>query len=132
MSKQCNLSFWYFSNKFFDTNWKYCSKKPRNTVICDNKQDSWAKITDFTEVTPTVLLIKLLQSMWKLSVTKPNIISHSLPVSSRLEMNGFTFMKTPLQSRPNFSYENIRENLNNVFIRQVTYERKLIRHWTVY
>ena len=56
----------------------------------------------YNEVTPSVLLIDLLQSMWKLSVTKPNI-SHPLPVSSRLEMNGFTFMKTLLQSRPKFS-----------------------------
>ena len=108
MSKQCNLFFWYLSNKFSDTNWKYCSKKPRITIIFDNKQDSWAKLLIFqhsrkpflrnlqnhkpcNEVTPCVLLIKLLQSMWKLSVTKPNV-SHLLPVSSRLEMDGFTFM----------------------------------------
>ena len=54
------------------------------------------------EVTPCVLLIQLLQSMWKLSITKPNI-SHPLLVSSRLEMSTFTFIKRLLQSRPKFS-----------------------------
>ena len=56
----------------------------------------------YNEITPCVLLIELLQSMWKLLVTKPDI-SHPLPVSSRLGMNRFTFIKTLLQSRPKFS-----------------------------
>ena len=68
--------------------------------------------------------------MWKLSVTKPDIISHSLPISSRLPMTEFTFMKTPL-GRPKFSKKKIRENLNRLFIHEVIYERKLIRRWTV-
>ena len=120
-----------FKQVTLNTNWKYCPKKQRIPIFCDNKQDSWERLRIFqhsrkpflrnlqnhkpcNEVTPCVLLIELLQSMWKLSVTKPNI-SHPLPVSSRLEMNEFSFMNlwtyhlygltfmTLLQSRPKFS-----------------------------
>ena len=37
----------------------------------------------------------------------------------------------PLKSTTNFFEKNIRENLNRLFIHEVTYKRKLIRHWTV-
>ena len=53
MPKQCNLFFWFLSNKLSDTNWKYCSNKPRITIICDNKQDSWAKVTDSSALKKT-------------------------------------------------------------------------------
>ena len=96
------------------------SRKPFLRYLQNHNSDN--------EVTPCVLLVELLQSMWKLSVTKPNI-SHPLPVSSRLEMNGFTFMKILLQSRPKSPWKNIRENPNKFFIYEVTYKRKLIRHW---
>ena len=67
---------------------------------------------------PCVLLIKVLKSMLQLSVTKLNIVSHSLPVFFRLEMNGFTFMKTALKSRPEFSKKNVTKSLNRFFINE--------------
>ena len=97
---------------------KYCSKRPKITIISDSKQDSYGQ---------GLLIFQHSKKLYLL-----NLQNHKLPTKLLRVFywqNFFNqcenFMKIPLQSRPKF----FGENLNRLFTHEVTYERKLIRHW---